>query len=65
MPFIPAKLTVNTANPSVSVDLPIHGRSSMPRAEEGAICWEPEAKKIFVYAPNSDGELIWQETQRQ
>ena len=23
------------------------------------------AKKIFVYAPNSDGELIWQETQRQ
>tara|TARA_B100001989_G_C24084873_1_gene244197 strand:+ start:184 stop:381 length:198 start_codon:yes stop_codon:yes gene_type:complete len=65
MPFIPAKLTVNTANPSVSVDLPIHPRDGMPRAEEGAICWEPDAKRIYVYAPNSDGELIWQETQRQ
>ena len=65
MPFIPAKLTVGTCNPSVSVDLPIHKSGAMPRAEEGSICWEPEAKKIYVYAPNSDGELIWQETQRQ
>ena len=65
MPFIAAKLTVGTCNPSVSVDLPIHKSGAMPRAEEGSICWEPEAKKIYVYAPNSDGELIWQETQRQ
>tara|TARA_B100000902_G_C26818937_1_gene672936 strand:- start:34 stop:231 length:198 start_codon:yes stop_codon:yes gene_type:complete len=65
MPFIDGKLTVNTANPSISVDLPIHGLGDMPRAEEGAICWEPEAKKIYLYAPNADGDLIWQETQRQ
>ncbi len=65
MPFIPAKLTVGTCNPSVSVDLPIHKSGAMPRAEEGSICWEPEAKKLYVYAPNSDGDLVWQETQRQ
>lgn len=63
--FIPAKLSVVNANPSISVDLPIHGRDSMPRAEEGSICWEPSAKRIYVYAPNSDGDLVWQETQRQ
>jgi hypothetical protein len=65
MAFIDGKLTVQTANPSVSVDLPIHGIGDMPRAEEGAICWEPESKKIYLYAPNNDGYLIWQETQRQ
>lgn len=65
MAFIPAKLTVNTANPSVSVDLPLHLKGAMPRAEVGAICWEPTAKRIYVYAPNSDGDLVWQETQRQ
>ena len=65
MAFIDGKLTVQTANPSVSVDLPIHGIGDMPRAEEGAICWEPESKNIYVYAPNNDGYLIWQETQRQ
>ena len=65
MAFIDVKLTVTTANPSISVDLPIHGIGDMPRAEEGAICWEPESRKIYVYAPNNDGYLIWQETQRQ
>ena len=65
MAFIEGKLTVTTANPSISVDLPIHAVGDMPRAEEGAICWEPDAKRIYVYAPNNDGELIWQETQRQ
>ena len=65
MAFIDGKLTVTTANPSISVDLPIHVIGDMPRAEEGAICWEPVAKKIYVYAPNNDGYLIWQETQRQ
>ena len=65
MAFIEGKLTVTTANQSISVDLPIHAIGDMPRAEEGAICWEPTAKKIYLYAPNNDGELIWQETQRQ
>ncbi|CAR63342.1 hypothetical protein SRSM4_145 [Synechococcus phage S-RSM4] len=61
----PGKLTVTNANPSESVMLPLHAAGAMPRAVEGSICWDPDAKRIFVYAPNSDGELIWQETQRQ
>ena len=47
MAFIEGKLTVTTANPSISVDLPIHAIGDMPRAEEGAICWEPTSKKIL------------------
>ena len=34
MAFIEGKLTVTTANPSISVDLPIHAIGDMPRAEE-------------------------------
>jgi hypothetical protein len=58
------KLTVNTANPTVGVQLPIFPVGAMPAAEEGAICFG-ENGKIYVYAPNDDGVLLWQETQRQ
>ena len=63
--MFPGKLTVNTANPSEAVLLPIHSITAFPRAAEGSILWNPDNKKIYVYAPNSDGDLVWQETQRQ
>lgn len=59
------KLTVTTANPSVAVNLPIHPIGAMPRAQEGSICFNPDNGRIYLYAPNSDGDLIWQEIQRQ
>jgi len=66
MAFVPGKLTVATANPSVSVNLPIHSNEDPPKAPgSGAIFWDPNKKKIYLYAPNDDGYNVWQETQRQ
>lgn len=59
------KLTVTKAIPSIAVNLPIHPVGAMPRAIEGSICFNPDNGKMYLYTKNSDGNLIWQETQRQ
>lgn len=60
------KLTVGTANPTFAVILPSKAIGAFdPTAAEGSIAWEQTGKALYVYAPTSDGGLVWQKLQRQ